>query len=460
MANLYVRKSGSDSNNGSTPALAKLTIPAAIAAASAGDIIYVGAGIYNIAARVDSSNHFTLIGDITGEHTGDAGDVIFSGMNSSFDTFISYTGGRMIDITSTSASTIKNIIVQNVKTGIIFSGIINAENVSVTNCEGISFSDAVNAGVVTTYIKKCSRTNCLGTGGFISFHPSGTSTRTINIENCIMWGNARSQSFFRGYPGVGMTMNINANNITMIGTEKTGNCFYVDSYLSSGAGVFTLKNISVSNCSSGFSFSASGGWTISGTASYINIFNCTSASNWNNITTSNLFALADFLVPKHSLLSPYSPLRGIGTTPVPSDDFFGNVRPAYGNGSVCDIGAFETRYEDVQKETTIYESGATSMKIHPCNYFKKVFQIPVTADTERTVKVKIRIDGTFISRPRVSLSGQGMTLSQATKDANTGSFEELTVSGTPTTTGIALLTIECHATNVDAFAYIDSIKLS
>lgn len=57
------------------------------------------------------------------------------------------------------------------------------------------------------------------------------------------------------------------------------------------------------------------------------------------------------------------------------------------------------------------------------------------------------------------LSGQGMTLSTATKNATTGSFEELTVSGTPTTTGIALLTIEAHSASTDAVLYIDTITI-
>ena len=100
------------------------------------------------------------------------------------------------------------------------------------------------------------------------------------------------------------------------------------------------------------------------------------------------------------------------------------------------------------------------MKVAPCNYFKREFQIPVTANILRTVKAKIRIDGTWGDyRPRITLSGQGMTLSSATKNSTTGSFEELTVRGTPTTTGLALLTVEAHSTSTDAIMYLDTITM-
>ena len=47
MATLYVRKTGNDSNDGSTPALAKLTIGAALTAAANDDTIDIGVGTYS-----------------------------------------------------------------------------------------------------------------------------------------------------------------------------------------------------------------------------------------------------------------------------------------------------------------------------------------------------------------------------------------------------------------------------
>lgn len=47
MATLWVNKSGSDANNGSTAILAKLTIQAAVTASASNDTIVVGSGLYN-----------------------------------------------------------------------------------------------------------------------------------------------------------------------------------------------------------------------------------------------------------------------------------------------------------------------------------------------------------------------------------------------------------------------------
>ncbi len=79
MTNYYVRKSGSDSNNGLTTATAWLTIGKALGASgiASGDTVYVGAGIYRETPTVTISPSATtsVIGDVTGQYTGDAGEV-------------------------------------------------------------------------------------------------------------------------------------------------------------------------------------------------------------------------------------------------------------------------------------------------------------------------------------------------------------------------------------------------
>ena len=84
MANIYVRKSGNDSNDGSTPALAKLTIKSAIETALTNDIIYVGSGVYRDVGITINKN-ITIIADYTGENTGDAGEVVWTGYQNDTD---------------------------------------------------------------------------------------------------------------------------------------------------------------------------------------------------------------------------------------------------------------------------------------------------------------------------------------------------------------------------------------
>lgn len=80
MTTYYVRKSGSDGNNGLTPATAFLTIGKLIGAAGVmvtGDVGYVGAGIYREQITVTPTFTATtqVFGDVDGAQTGDAGEV-------------------------------------------------------------------------------------------------------------------------------------------------------------------------------------------------------------------------------------------------------------------------------------------------------------------------------------------------------------------------------------------------
>ncbi len=84
----YVRKTGNNTNNGTTPATAFLTISRAITAANAGDIVYIGAGTYNeslTTARAGTSAtvQIQFIGDTAGTRTGDRGNVVVTATSGS-----------------------------------------------------------------------------------------------------------------------------------------------------------------------------------------------------------------------------------------------------------------------------------------------------------------------------------------------------------------------------------------
>ena len=82
-ATRYVRTSGSDANNGMTPATAWRTIDFAAMMVSFGDGVYVGAGTYNevvqSAAHGTASDPIWFIADTLGTQTGDAGAVVIDG---------------------------------------------------------------------------------------------------------------------------------------------------------------------------------------------------------------------------------------------------------------------------------------------------------------------------------------------------------------------------------------------
>jgi hypothetical protein len=81
----YVRKTGSDSNPGTSPSQAYLTIGKALASGTAlvaGDTVYIGAGTYRevitVAVAGAAGNYVNIVGDIDGSQTGDAGEVIWT----------------------------------------------------------------------------------------------------------------------------------------------------------------------------------------------------------------------------------------------------------------------------------------------------------------------------------------------------------------------------------------------
>lgn len=88
MATYYVRQSGSDSNNGTSPATAWRTIGKALGGSGAanGDVVYVGAGTYYESVACNAAaNGATVIGDTRGEHTGELpGEIILTPYDSPY----------------------------------------------------------------------------------------------------------------------------------------------------------------------------------------------------------------------------------------------------------------------------------------------------------------------------------------------------------------------------------------
>src|SRR3954454_6912896 len=83
MTNFFVRKTGSDSNNGLSAGAAWLTIGKALTSGgvAAGDTVYIGAGIYRetvTASLTNPASEVKFVGDIDGAFTGDPGEVVWT----------------------------------------------------------------------------------------------------------------------------------------------------------------------------------------------------------------------------------------------------------------------------------------------------------------------------------------------------------------------------------------------
>jgi hypothetical protein len=80
MATYYIRKTGSDSNAGTSAGAAWLTIGKALGASgmASGDTVYVGAGVYreSVTVAMTSPGTETMVcGDVDGKYTGDPGEI-------------------------------------------------------------------------------------------------------------------------------------------------------------------------------------------------------------------------------------------------------------------------------------------------------------------------------------------------------------------------------------------------
>lgn len=88
MTDYYVRKSGDNGNAGTSPGAAWLTIAKALQSGgmAAGDRLFIGAGVYResiTSGLTDFASMTVVHGDVTGERTGDAGEVVWSAWTTS-----------------------------------------------------------------------------------------------------------------------------------------------------------------------------------------------------------------------------------------------------------------------------------------------------------------------------------------------------------------------------------------
>lgn len=84
-------------------------------------------------------------------------------------------------------------------------------------------------------------------------------------------------------------------------------------------------------------------------------------------------------------------------------------------------------------------------------------EIPVKDGESVVVSAWLRKNASYTSanRPKIKLSGMGITATEDQMSNVTDTWEKVTVSGTPTRTGLAKLTIMTYLTNVGASAWVD-----
>ncbi len=119
----YVRKSGSDGNDGLSPETAFLTIQKACSVAGHGDFIFVGAGDYQERVEIENSGTseepIVFVADTEGTYTGDKGEVRISAKEVGFyienKRYIKIYGFKIKNTTGTAGIYIKGALANNIE---------------------------------------------------------------------------------------------------------------------------------------------------------------------------------------------------------------------------------------------------------------------------------------------------------------------------------------------------------
>jgi hypothetical protein len=217
MANKYVNKSGNDANDGSTPELAKLTIQAAITAATVeGDLVIVGSGYYNekLTTRTNVSCNLRADGVVIldGASLGNAPAITIAITSPVHFTMKAHTtGGKWVIRNHTATS----LLYWN------YSSFVGTKNVYLDNIDFLSNSNTNGVDI--------------------------SSTQAINTQvfNCI----------FSGFLGVGLGINsTNSSLAAYVNNNTFYNCV-TGAYLQNAtAPVITFIDNIISNCTTAYWF--------------------------------------------------------------------------------------------------------------------------------------------------------------------------------------------------------------
>ncbi len=189
----YVKKSGNDSSNGQSLESAWYSVSHALNRVRPGDIVYIGAGFYNerISPQRDGryDSPIQIIADITGENTGDVGEVIITNdgsyvLNMDKDDYIQFRDITFVGARNTVI--MKNCrggVIENCKihssagTGIsILSSEITVEGSQIYDCNESALSIVGNA--------KATVRNCVIRGNQRYGIEVGKNAEITRIEEC------------------------------------------------------------------------------------------------------------------------------------------------------------------------------------------------------------------------------------------------------------------------------------
>jgi len=463
----YVRASGNDANGGTTPAAAWLTIGKAVGASgmASGDTCYVGAGTYRevVATVLAPVAETRIIGDTTGQFTGDAGEVVLT----------AYTAG---DSAAPSASATLTATSTNFYTWERFtfvSGTGTAATVSATNwtfrdCTFIGKHGAYGfnlridvptaGGVLNHLVDRCrfhgTRADAIALVGVL--HSADYDINLV-VRACVMDGNNNGINTLNptgtgtGKPvgvrcyantfrtGTGIALTTTGHGVAA-GSEAIGNLFLGATGISAGSTTQIVSNYN----------------RFWGSTPYTNVTagandNATSAMAWHpDVGQSVLWGEPPrpYLTPQAG--NPHLAFVASSVTSMPALDMTGRQHKSGSrSGTHVPVGALG-RHDIARVGTTITPDSGTNMEIiGPGDHD---FEVAVSA-VATTFTIKVRTSGYGgTTYPTMSiLNGGGIGVADATATATSASataYETLTLGPfTPTASGIVTLRLVNNTNN-------------
>jgi len=480
----YVRKSGNDGAAGTTPATAWLTIAKALGAAgiASGDTVYIGAGTYRetvTVAMTSATVETFVIGDVDGSHTGDSGDVIWT----------AYTTN---DTTAPAAAATLTLSARDFLTF-----------VDLTILGGDAATSCIVASAISTNIKLTRCTLITGRNGVV-IGVTGTADTALDwtIDSCILMGFQSAALVLFTLPtsaSADYSADVLIQNTVFMGPPAN----VALAITASGASAFKGGGVDAYNCT--FVFASQAVVTQSAnvaTSLPCHVYNsviyglqttaCLSATtsgqivedyNWivGTIPRSNVSAGgnstasgANGAIAKAPLLelgqswlygrrprpffSPMSgsPLLGFGAQAGgPAIDLAGGPRPS--GGATYAVGAYE-RGNSFRRETGTVRTGSNAIGITGPGY--QDFTARVDA-VPTDITAYVQWDATYAgTKPKMQiLNGTECGVADATDTAtgSSGSWEQLSLTFTPTAKGIVKVRFLSSDTNGGGQMFVDDL---
>jgi hypothetical protein len=502
MAVYYVRKTGNNSNAGTSPGAAFLTIAKLLQTLTAGDVGYIGAGVYresglNFTNNGSAGNVITVEGDLDGTKTGDRGLVRITA--SADDS--AYTNSHVFNVTRKYLTLRKLWMDMSssdcfvATTGFAANEHITIEDCWITNCRGYGIFNAGQNAIVrncriwelrngniaiycdseNNLVERNIIENIYGGGVACGIRCTiGTETTIRNnlIRNIDAAGGAPDAGILvvgqdngEGGAELGQTVNIYNNTIERVKGGGANASYGVRIEYADVANVYNnvIQDINSDAGSSMYGVSALDCNTVN---ENYNTYQRIGTSNVNGFTgggnSKTKYAVYVPPLPSDSnyFLPAQSEAYDAGTSSgAPTNDLMNNPRPgAFG----YDMGAFEKQGE-IKKETTTVDVTPASC-IEGAGYVD--FKVAVRSGQTYTFSAKMTRNSSYGAGTQPKLEIIDPELGMSGSVSFTGSADTYqtcsipTADTTPSADGVIILRFSSFGTATAAKAFIDSIIVS